>query len=93
MPGIRQVCLHRGGQRERYEVWGFTLRQRLPRIHVPLQDGDPDVVLDLQAVFNRCYDEGAYVRRLNYRNEPPTPPKGDDVQWADALLRERGLRE
>jgi hypothetical protein len=87
------VCLHRGGQRERYEVWGIPLRQRLPRIHVPLQAGDPDVVLDLQAAFNRCYDEGAYARRLDYRGEPPTSLGSEDAQWADALLRERRLRE
>lgn len=97
------VCLHRGGQVERseiphrgegrYEVWAITMQQRLPRIHIPLFDGDPDVVLDLQSVFNRCYDEGAYVRRLDYRRKPPTPLKGDDAQWADVLLRERKLRE
>jgi hypothetical protein len=87
------VCLHRSGQEGRYEVWAIMLQQRLPRIHVPLQAGDPDVVLDLQAVFNRCYDEGAYVRRLDYRSEPPIPLEGDDAQWADALLRNRGLHE
>ena len=87
------VCLHRGGQKERYEVWAITMQQRLPRIHIPLFDGDPDVVLDLQSVFNRCYDEGAYVRRLDYRRKPPTPLEGDDAQWADTLLRERELRE
>jgi hypothetical protein len=87
------VCLHRGGQKGRYEVWAIMLQQRLPRIHVPLQNGDPDVVLDLQSVFNRCYDEGAYARRLDYRSEPPTPLEGADAQWADALLRDRGLHE
>jgi len=87
------VCLHRGGQRNRYEVWPILLRQRLPRIHVPLLGGDPEVVLDLQAVFTRCYDEGAYARRLDYRREPPTPLAGEDAEWADALLREKGLRE
>jgi hypothetical protein len=87
------VSLHRGGQGERYEVWPITLRQRLPRILVPLADGDPDVVLDLQGVFNRCYDEGAYIRRLDYRRELPTPLEDDDAEWADALLRERGRRD
>lgn len=87
------VCLHRGGQRGRYEVWPIALRQRLPRIHVPLLAGDPEVVLDLQAVFSRCYDEGAYARRLDYRREPPTPLAGEDAAWADALLRGKGLRE
>lgn len=72
------VCLHRGGQGNRCEVWPVTLRQPLPRIHVPLADGDPAVVLDLQAVFNRCYDQGAYARRLDYRSEATPPLQGEE---------------
>ncbi|MCS7252730.1 MAG: DUF4058 family protein [Armatimonadota bacterium] len=86
------VSLHRGGQGNRFEVWAITVRQRLPRILVPLADGDPDVVLDLQAVFDRCYDEGAYVRRIDYRREPAVALQGEDAEWADKLLREKGLR-
>ena len=66
----------------------MTLRQRLPRIRVPLADGEPDVVLDLQAVFDRCYDEGAYARRLDYRREPSTPLSETDRAWAATLLHE-----
>lgn len=83
------VCLHRGNRRERFEVWATTLRQRLPRIRVPLANGEPDVVLDLQAVFDRCYDEGAYARRLDYRREPSPPLSAHDREWATALLGQR----
>jgi hypothetical protein len=86
------VCLHRGGQGGRYEVWATTLRQRLPRIRVPLAAGDADVVLDLQAVFDRCYDEGAYARRLDYRRDPSTPLVQHELAWAATLLREQGRR-
>jgi Protein of unknown function (DUF4058) len=86
------VCLHRGGQRRRFEVWAITLRQRLPRIRVPLAHGDADVVLDLQTVFDRCYDEGAYARRLDYRRDPPTLLSGDDLAWVTTLLKEQGRR-
>ena len=86
------VSLHRGGQEEQFEVWAIPLRQRLPRIHIALADGDPDVVVDLQAVLDRCYDEGAYARALDYRQDPPVPLGRADAEWADALLRERGLR-
>jgi len=86
------VCLHRGGQGRRYEVWPIRVKQRLPRILVPLAEGDPDVVLDLQGVFDRCYDEGAYVRWVDYRRELPVPLQEEDADWANALLRERGLR-
>lgn len=87
------VCLHRAGEIERFEVWPIKLRRPLPRIRVPLADGDADVVLDLQSVLDRAYDEGAYARRLDYCTEPPIPLTIEDAAWADQLLRERGLRE
>jgi hypothetical protein len=87
------ASLHRGGQGGRYQIWASTVQQRLPRIEVPLADGDPDVVLDLQAVFSRCYDDGAYARRLDYRSDPPVPLSAEDAAWANDLLREKGLRE
>ena len=86
------TCLHRGGQGARYEVWAVTVRQRLPRFAVPLAFGDPDVVLELQTVFNRCYDEGAYVRRIDYRREPSPTLSAADASWVEALLREQGVR-
>jgi hypothetical protein len=88
------VSLHRGGNKgERYEVWGIPLRQRLARIRVPLLGNDSDVVLDLQAVLDRCYDEGAYARRLDYRRQPVPPLSQGEATWADTLLRQRGLRQ
>ena len=86
------ACLHRGRSGGRFEVWHSTLREPLPRVQVPLSGGDADLLLDLQAVFTRCYDEAGYARRLDYRKEPPRPLSGDDASWADALLRQKKLR-
>jgi hypothetical protein len=87
------VTLHPHETPEHYEVWPIHLRQRLPRIRVPLTGDDPDVVLDLQETFDRCYEEGAYARRIDYRRDPPVPLSPEDAEWASALLRERGLRD
>lgn len=86
------ACLHRPAERWRFEYWSVTIRQRLPRIAVPLGEGTPDVRLDLQDVLDHCYEAGRYDRRLDYRAEPPTPLRLQDAGWADALLREKGLR-
>jgi hypothetical protein len=86
------VTLSRGGQRAICSVWAFTLRQRLPRIRVPLTGNDPDVVLDLQALFDHVYDAGAFARQMDYSRDPIVPLPQSDAEWADALLRERGLR-
>ena len=49
-------------------------------------------MLDLQAVFDRCYEAAAYARRLDYRRDPPLSLGQADAAWVTALLRERGLR-
>ena len=86
------VCLHRGGQGPRYEGWLNTLRQRLPRIAVPLAAENADVVLDLQAAVDRFYDLGRLEEDIDY-TQPPNPPlTEEDAAWSDALLREKGLR-
>ena len=86
------ACLHRGWRPAEYAVWLNSLREPLPRVEVPLAEGDPSVVLDLQAVFNLSYDAGAYDRLVDYAQEPDPPLQSDDALWVDALLRERGLR-
>jgi hypothetical protein len=86
------VSLHRAGEGWTYHVWPNLLRERLTRIVVPLAEADPDIELDLQAVLDRTYDEGAYTRLIDYRAEPTPPLTAEDAKWADALLRERGLR-
>lgn len=86
------VSLSRGGQRDRCEVWTFSLRKRLPRIRVPLSGDDPDIVLDLQALLNQVYDAGPYARRFDYQGDPVVSLTPADAEWADALLREGGLR-
>jgi hypothetical protein len=86
------TCLHRYANPYDYEVWMTTVRQRLPRVNVPLANDDSDVTLDLQAVFDRAYDSLPYRRRVNYQDEPPYPLQADDAVWAETLLREEGPR-
>jgi hypothetical protein len=87
------VCLSRADQRSVCQVWGFTLRQRLPRVRVPLAADEEDVVLDLQEVLDRVYDEGAYADDTDYTLDPVVPLRQADAEWTDALLREKGLRK
>lgn len=86
------VSVNRASRRYRFELYPAWLRRRLPRIAVPLRAPDPDIALDLQAVFTRCYDNGGYEDFIDYRHEPSVPLPPDDAAWADALLREQGLR-
>jgi hypothetical protein len=86
------ICARRGWKPFQVEYYPIPLRDRLPAIAIPLRQSDRDVPLDLQSVLNECCEEGRYVDDIDYRQDPDPALKLDDAQWADALLREQGLR-
>jgi Protein of unknown function (DUF4058) len=63
------VCVSRWPWRNRFELYPRRLRERLPRIKIPLVDPDPDVPLDIQAAFEQVSWDGRYIRRVRY-DEP-----------------------
>ncbi len=88
------ASLRRAGdeRKSRFAVWAWSVRDTLPTIAVPLLPGWADVTLDLQAVWNDTYRGGRWDKTINYRHAPVPPLSPGDTVWADALLREKGLR-
>jgi hypothetical protein len=81
------VCVHRFDHLEDFFVYPVRLPDRLPEIGIPLLPGDRDVPLDLQAVFDRCYDAGPYRRRIRYGQTEPVPPlEAVHQAWAARLV-------
>lgn len=85
------TCVSRGQVDEQREVYPSLLRERLPVIRVPLRTGETDILLDIQEAVNEAYDLGQYWKR-DHRHQPSLPLNPEDSQWADALLRDNGLR-
>jgi hypothetical protein len=83
------VSVSRAPHRHQFEVYPVSLAARLPRFRVPLKEGDPDVVLDLQAVFSRCYDNGGYADFLDYSQASPVPLSPEEGAWVDQMWQER----
>ncbi len=80
------ICVSRWPHRKRYELYPRPMREELPRISIPLSEGDPDVRLDLQRAMTQVHEEGRYARRVRY-SEPCIPRLIDsDQQWASELL-------
>jgi hypothetical protein len=79
-------------RRPRGWVWAIRLEQQLPVIRIPLRDSDPDTELDLQAALNDTYDRARYGDRIDYRKAPVPPLTAPLSQWAEKLLKEKGLR-
>jgi Protein of unknown function (DUF4058) len=55
------------------EVWGMNLKDALPIVPIPLQNTDPDAVLDLGQALREIYDEAAYDLSIDYAETPPPP--------------------
>jgi hypothetical protein len=87
-----RVCLHRAWTPGKFTVWATSVQERLPVLRIPLDEHVAEVPLDLQPLIERNYEEGAYRYQINYAGEAVPPLTGEDATWADALLREKGLR-
>jgi hypothetical protein len=85
------VCVERGDERGRFEVYRRCVRDRLPTIRIPLAGDDPDVPLKLQDAIDQVYDRGSYRDRIDY-TKPCIPPLSDeDRLWADECMRAAGI--
>jgi hypothetical protein len=81
------VCANRAqGRRDLFELYPARLRERLPRIRIPLAEGDPDVPLDVQAALTRVYEAGSYRARINYGSPCQPPLEPDDQTWATEFV-------
>lgn len=76
---------------EEVEYYPLPLRERLPRLGIPLRATDADVVSDLQQPIDRAYAMGRYGMRLDYASPPPGPLlSADDAAWVAEQLQRRG---
>jgi hypothetical protein len=83
------VSVHRAERFEDFFVYPVRLDERLPEVDIPLLPGDPDVPVDLQAIFARAYDTGPYRRRVRYAETAPVPPLRPELrEWAAGLIRD-----
>lgn len=68
------------------EVYGWTLREPLPCVPIPLQGSDPDAVVDLQCVLNTVYDESGYDASLDYQQAVVPALTPADARWVRQVL-------
>lgn len=86
------ITVTRSTQPDRYEIYTTTLQKRLPRFKIPLATDDRDTVLDLQALFARCYDQGSFASQIDYRRDPSLKLDETDRKWIDEWLKSQKIR-
>lgn len=87
------VYIGRRGRKPRGKVVGWDWKSPMPTIMIPLLPEDPEIDLNLQAVFESAYEPACYYRVLPYGEplDPPLPPP--DAEWARERLRRAGKIE
>jgi hypothetical protein len=89
-PGDLFAFVARHERRPDCEVYAWSLRDRLPVIPIPLKAPDPDLPLDLAALFDATYDQGRYARLLRYDVPLSGPLRPEDREWAEATAQRQG---
>jgi Protein of unknown function (DUF4058) len=64
--GQLHVFISRGDERPKSKVSGWSIRQPLPRISIPLLRPNERVVSDLQTVYDATYTRAHYERAIDY---------------------------
>ncbi len=82
-----RILVSRANHRPTADLYGFTLRDRMPTFSLPLQEPDENLAVDLQTIFDGVYDRCSYRTRLSYAHPVPPPalPEADRL-WIQELL-------
>lgn len=87
------VSVWRADQPDRAFAYPIGWRKRLPAVPIPLREQDADAILDLQPVLNETYRKGRYAYLIPYHSGPDPRLPGREQDWAEQLLRDKGLRD
>jgi hypothetical protein len=80
-PADYYALVSRADRRPACTVYCWNVQQELPPIPIPLLAPDPDVWVDLGAVFKTTYQRGRYARSIDYSAAPPVTLDAARMAW------------
>lgn len=86
-PADYYYLVSHGDRRPDCDVYRWTLRDPLPRVSIPLRAPDPDIFVDLGAVFATAYARARFFRRINYQGPIPAVVSERDQAWVESVLQ------
>jgi hypothetical protein len=87
-----RILVGRRSRRPLAQLYAFSVQQEIPKFDLPLQSGDTEPLVDLQSLLVEIYEQAGFDLAIDYSLEPVQLLQEEDKAWADALLREKGLR-
>ena len=88
--GDYYAFVSRSNRRPNCDVYAWSIRRELPAIPIPLSIPDPDLLLDLRAVFAQTYDGAPYGESINYWAPLDMPLASEDRACAEQQARTGG---
>jgi hypothetical protein len=85
-PGDYYANVFRADRAPDVDVFAWRLRDKLPRIPIPLRAPDRDIPLNLAEAVRTAYDRGRYDRKLRYARPLDPPLTQEDANWAQPLV-------
>jgi hypothetical protein len=82
----------RSERRPNCDVYSWKLDQSLPTVPIPLRAPDPDILVDLGAVFATAYARGRFFRRVNYAGPIPAVVNNRDKGWVESVAKQAPVR-
>ena len=67
------------------DFWPISLRDRLPRIPIPVLPEDQDARVDLQEILSSIYDRACYYLTI-YQGKPEPNLSPEDAAWAQQFV-------
>jgi hypothetical protein len=80
--------LSRSDRRPDCDVYRWKLPKLLPTLPVPLRAPDPDIFVDLGAVFATAYARGRFFRRIKYAGPIPAVVSERDRAWVKSVVKQ-----
>jgi hypothetical protein len=87
-PGQYFAFVSRAEWRPMSDVYAWSIRDPLPTIPIPLMAPDPDIPLDLAAIFQTVYQRARYERSIDYKAPLGLPLSPEHRAWAEAIARD-----
>ena len=87
-----RILVSRCERRFQAELYAFNLTDSNPTFPLPLCEGDPEPIVDLQSILDGVYDRAGFDLAIDYNLDGVPPLTDSEATWVDTLLREQGLR-
>lgn len=87
-----RILISASATRPQASLYAFNLTDAIPAFPLPLQENEPEPIVNLQSLMGDIYDQSGYDLVIDYTEEPIPPLVKDDAAWLAAWLKQQGLR-